>query len=349
MDFVTGATGMLGAHLILILLKKGRQIRALKTKHSDIEKTKQILSFYSDDYINLFSEIEWVDGDLLDYNSVVNALKDVDTVYNCASLIPIKLGNRAQMIEDNANAARNLAMAAKDNNIKYFCHVSSIDALGEEQDEFKEITENSQRNPKGKYSAYSQAKFMAEMEIWKAINEGLPAGIINPSVILGPGDWQKGTPQIFDAVNKGLKHYVDGVTGFVGVKDVVACMLQMTKEKITGQRFIVNSQNFSCSSLLELTAKYLGVKPPKRKISNILLKIVQTGSYIKAFFLKKRATITTDFINKVTGFHLYSNTKSKGRLIADYKAIDLVLEEICQIYKKDTSEGKTPKITKLKF
>ncbi len=345
MDFVTGATGMLGAHLVLILLKKGRQVRALKTKHSNIEKTRQILSFYSNDYNNLFSEIDWVEGDLLNYHTLASTLEGVDTVFNCASLIPIKFGNRLRMIEDNTNAAKNLAMAALDNNVKYFCHVSSIDALGDESNEYKEITENSQRNPKGKYSAYSEAKFMAEMEIWKAINEGLKAGIINPSTIIGPGEWKKGTPRIFDIVNKGLNFYVDGVTGFVGVKDVVTCMLQMAKEQITGQRFIINSQNFSCNTLLQLIANNLGVKQPKYKASKFLLKLLQSTSYLKAFLLNKRAPINTDFINKATGFHLYSNDKSKGRLIADYQALDSVVEEVCQIYKNDTTGGKRPKIT----
>ena len=54
-------------------------------------------------------------------------------------------------------------------------------------------------------SNYAISKYLSEQEVWRGIQEGLPAVIINPSVILGPGDWRKGSSKIFQKVWEGLK------------------------------------------------------------------------------------------------------------------------------------------------
>ena len=87
---------------------------------------------------------------------------------------------------------------------KRFCHISSIAALGKTQDG-SEITEDTYWIPSKRKSGYSLSKFFSEMEVWRGIEEGLDAVIVNPSIIMGPGNWEIGSPKLFQSIWKGFK------------------------------------------------------------------------------------------------------------------------------------------------
>ena len=94
-----------------------------------------------------------------------------------------------------------------------------------------------------KESNYSLSKYYSEQEVWRASQEGIDVVIINPSVILGPGDWTKGSSQIFQKLYKGLKFYTTGSTGYVDVVDVASCAILLLQSDIKNERFIVNGAN----------------------------------------------------------------------------------------------------------
>ena len=91
-------------------------------------------------------------------------------------------------------------------NIKKLGYVSSIAALSRYEDN-DEVTEENYWKPNAKNSNYAISKYLSEQEVWRGIQEGLPAVIINPSVILGPGDWNRGSAKIFQKVWEGLKYF----------------------------------------------------------------------------------------------------------------------------------------------
>ena len=77
MILVTGATGLIGAHLTAHLLLQNKELIALKRPNSKTENIKEILSFYTPDYNTLFSKIKFVDGDVTDIFSILDALEGV--------------------------------------------------------------------------------------------------------------------------------------------------------------------------------------------------------------------------------------------------------------------------------
>ncbi|MBR4440420.1 MAG: NAD-dependent epimerase/dehydratase family protein [Bacteroidales bacterium] len=331
MYLVIGSTNILGAHTICTLLQKGYSVRAIRSAKSDMDRFYKIMSYYFSDCDNLFNEIDWVEGDPFDKESVMASLKGVDIVFNCSTPAFFGLTKDSDMVADTVESTALLVDSAKESGVKYFCHVSNVQALGDEP-EFKEITEESPRDPKNKYSGFSQASFLSDMEVWRAFEEGLNGSIINTGLIIGPGDWIKDSSAIFRRIRNGFCFYTKGVTGFVGVNDVVKCMLSLSKQKICSQRFIVVSQCMSFAELLFTIADTIGAKRPYIYASKFILLIIKMIYRIKYVFSRNNPQLNDDYIRMLTNFKLYSNEKSMNSLIAGYQSIEQVVADVCEIY-----------------
>ncbi|MCF6240091.1 MAG: SDR family oxidoreductase, partial [Bacteroidales bacterium] len=219
MILVSGGTGMLGAHLLSELVMLHEKVRAIKRTNSSLAQVKKIFSYRYQNFEKIFSQIEWVDADILDAESVNAAMEGVDKVYHCAAMVSFNPAKKYQMIDINVKGTANMVNSAIAVGVKMFCHVSSIAALGESENEMP-VNEETFRKPNKKYSGYSISKYRSELEVWRGISEGLSAVIVNPSVILGVWDWKNGSSGIFKKVYQGLKFYTEGVTGYVDVLDV---------------------------------------------------------------------------------------------------------------------------------
>src|SRR5660397_16844 len=179
MIFVTGGTGLVGAHLLFELTSAGKKVKALKRETSNVQQVLKTFSWYSENSQELFDQIEWVDGDILEYFSLEKLLKGIIEIYHCAAIVSFQLKERGKMISNNVEGTANLINAALENGVKKICHVSSIAALGRlENGEL--VTEETNWIPTKKISGYSESKFFSEVEIWRGIEEGLEAVIVNP-------------------------------------------------------------------------------------------------------------------------------------------------------------------------
>ncbi|MDO9615746.1 MAG: NAD-dependent epimerase/dehydratase family protein, partial [Bacteroidota bacterium] len=195
MILVTGGTGLVGAHLLYELTNSGLRVKALRRQQSNTDWVKKIFSYYTDQVETLFSQIEWVEGDILDYFSLEEALKGITSIYHCAAIVSFHGDDNDMMLNNNVKGTGNLIDAAIHNGVSKFCHVSSIAALGKTQDG-SQITEDTYWTPSKRKTGYSLSKFFSEMEVWRGIEEGLEAVIVNPSIIIGPGNWDIGSPKL---------------------------------------------------------------------------------------------------------------------------------------------------------
>ncbi len=260
MIFVTGGTGLVGAHLLFELTKAGKKVKALKRKTSKLQQVLKTFSYYSPNAQELFEQIEWVNGDIFDYYSLEKILVGVSEIYHCAAIVSFVSEERQQMISNNVEGTANLVNAAIENGVKKICHVSSIAALGKNQNE-EAVTEETNWIPLKKNSGYSESKFFSETEIWRGTEEGLDAIIVNPSIILGPANWENGSAKIFKTVWDGMKFYTKGVTGFIDVHDVVKPMIQLMDEKnfetCKNQRYLLSSENLSYQNIFSQIIQHL--------------------------------------------------------------------------------------------
>lgn len=298
MILVTGASGLLGLHLIQTLSKQQSKVRALyKTKIPDpLPDT-------------LASHIEWVQGDVLDIATLETCFENITHVYHCAAIVSYDARLRDDMMEINVEGTANVVNFCIGKNIEKLLFVSSISAIGKE-DLNTLISEKTVWNTTDYLiSQYAISKQKAEMEVWRGIAEGLNAVIVNPAVILGEGDASKSSTNLFQIVYDEFPYYTLGCTAWVDVKDVVKAMVLLMNSPVVNERYILSAGNFTYKEIFDQMAAAMQKKPPSKFASRWLTALVWRLSYLKSIFTGKTATITKETARNAHEVNQFDNKK----------------------------------------
>ena len=258
---VTGATGMIGSHLVCRLLDSGyRDITVLARAQSSLSKlASTMLHFGKGD---LYKSLECRLMPLMSLDNLKEALEGCDLLFDCAADISFVGGQ--EQITSNRDIAYAVAQAALESGVGMVVHVSSISTLqGKEAPEC--IDESAVMESLAGRSSYSVSKFWAENEFWRVYEAGLPVIIVNPSVVLGGGRWNKGAmPAYEDAVRRGIPSVAGGTTGYVSAEDVARAMEILSRtSSAVGERFILSADNLPLDEIWAMIADIMGVKRPK--------------------------------------------------------------------------------------
>lgn len=325
MILVTGGTGFLGSTLIKLLIDEGNAVLAIKREHSEIPETLRSSSL-----------VQWLTADITDYFALADAFEGVTQVYHCAAKVSYQKEDWAAMLHTNIEGTRHIVNLCLERGVR-LVHVSSIAALGSPL--HGELTsEQSKWDDGARHSKYALSKYESEMDVWRGIMEGLDAVIINPSVIMGVGCGDKGSGTIFNLVQKGMKIYPPGTVGIVDVEDVANIMiLLMNNRAISGERFVLNSENLSNKNLLERIAKLLGKPAPTIKARPFMLSIAWRIAKVIAFFKGERPALTRETAKAAASKLAYSNKKVTDTTGYCFKPIDLTLKEMTIDFKTRTS------------
>lgn len=276
---LTGATGFLGSHLACLLAKQGYQVLCIKRDGSNMALFNSVCARKGMD-IHPFS---WLTVPLEDTEALANAFADVVAVFHCAGIIRFSRRDIDLLYNANVIGTRsvvNACLAAKNVPLIY---ASSVAAIGR-QGETNVITENTPWTRSGFNSVYAISKHMAELEVWRGKEEGLPIAMVNPGVILGNGDSKSSGNQIIDHVRKGSWFYPIGRSGFVDVHDVAKAMLQLFEKTLYHKRYLMVAENILYKDLLDAYAKELKVKPPTIALKGLLLQSLIKISALAEFF-----------------------------------------------------------------
>jgi nucleoside-diphosphate-sugar epimerase len=336
MIIVTGGTGLVGAHLLFDLCKKHKNIRAIKRQNSDLEQVKKTFAYYSDDAENLFQNIEWLNADVTDYFSLEEAFKGAKQVYHVAAMVSFHEKDSRRMMDINVKGTANVVNAALLHKVEKLCYVSSIASLGR-ADANAFITEETPWKDSDKSSPYSISKYNAELEVWRGIEEGLKAVIVNPSVIFGPTKWDSGSAALFSLVWKGLKFYTAGESGYVYVRDVSWAMIELMESNIASQRYTLSAENVSYRKLFSVMAQNLGKPiptiPVKLWMSELSWRMLKIGS----FFTRKQPSITKNTARSSMKISRYSNKKIKETLNFEFTSLEEMIRLTAKQFLKEQS------------
>jgi len=330
MIFVTGGTGFLGAHIIAALATENVKLRVLKRKLSSTDFLKSTLKRYN--VSEFFDKIEWVEGDLLDYGVLNEGLKGIEYVIHAAAIVSFDNKKFKTVTNNNIKGTSNLIDASLSNNVRRFCHISSIAAIGDNEDG-NLINESTEwLNFKGN-SAYSISKYYSEMHVWRGITEGLKGVILNPSVIIGVGNWKTDLSSLFLKISKGHKFYTSGSTGFVDVFDVANIVKTFTlKSDVNNERFIVSAENISYKNLLLLIANSLNCTNQLKLVSDNKIKKIIAINKLANRIIRKNLFYDNNLLKTSIKKLNYSNEKLLNLTSYKFKSIKESVEEIAKTF-----------------
>jgi len=330
MILVTGATGLVGSHLLLQLLENGEDVRALYRNQENIQKTKAFFNWKNKS--DLFEKINWIQGCITDVPSLEEVFKNIDYVYHCAALISFDPNDEEKLRKINIEGTANIVNFSLANNVKKLCYVSSIAALGDLQEHESIITEETDWNPEKPHSDYAITKYGAEMEVWRGQEEGLNAIVVNPGVILGPNFWQNGSSEIFRKIKKGLPYYTKGSSGFISAEDVAAIMHFLMKSDIKKERFTLVAKNLSYQELSNSIADSLQVKKPNMLIKPWMTSIAWRLEWIFSMLFFRKRKLSRAMAKAMHTKILFDNSKIKKARNIEFAGLDEYIKKVSSTY-----------------
>jgi len=308
MILVTGGTGLVGSYLLYELTRRGHKVRALLRPGKKPYDTRKLFKCLSDESTNLIDQVEWFEGDVLDPFSLKQAMQGVDYVYHCAAFISFNPRELKEMLAVNVDGTSNVVNACLENSVKKLCHVSSIASLGQaEKGEI--IDENAKWKTSRINSGYAISKYGGEREVWRGIEEGLDAVIVNPSVIIGAGCHLRATNKLFHSIKNFIPFYSLGVNGYVDVRDVVDAMILLMESDIKGERFVLNSENLSLKEFLTKVADILGKPHPRFAVNRSVMTSIAWLDEMRARLTKSDPLLTRENVRAAMSKAYYSSEK----------------------------------------
>ncbi|MEM7381397.1 MAG: NAD-dependent epimerase/dehydratase family protein, partial [Bacteroidota bacterium] len=324
---------LVGAHLLLHLLHTNKGLRALRRESSDLERVKRIFSYYSSNPDELFLKIEWFEADLNDIPTLESAFRGVTEVYHCAALISFDPADFQQLQKVNQAGTNNIVNLCIAKKVKKLCYVSSIATIGKSlngemaTEETEWIGED--------VNVYALSKHLAELEVWRASQEGIPVVIVNPGIILGPGFWDSGSGVLFKMGSKGLRFYPPGGTGFVTVTDVVRMMIQLMESDVSNERFIAVDKNLTYQEILSNIAREFGKRTPKRVLKFWQLEILWRLDFVWSKLSGSGRKLTKKGVQSLRTQQFYDNSKVVETLNFDFELMEGNIYYTCNRFKEE--------------
>lgn len=322
---ITGATGLVGSAVARLFLKENHTVLALFRPGSD----RSLLT-------DVENKIEWIEGDVLDIGSLEKAIEDIDFVIHTAAVVSFIPRDRKMMYKVNMEGTANVVNVCLTNKVKKFCHVSSIAALG--RPDSRKITpgqdliidEDQRWEDSPENSEYAKSKHLAELEVWRGIAEGLNAVIVNPTLILGEGDWSKSSTQIFRYVYNEKPFYTEGIANYVDVMDVAQVVYKLVFSEISGERFLLNAGSISYKSLFFNIADSMGKKRPSFKVGSGLAGVIWRVEAVRTWLMGTKPLITKETAQSSARRFRYNSDKIQKAIGFEFQPIEKTIARVCE-------------------
>lgn len=329
MVLVTGGTGFLGAYIIRELVERGYRVRAIRRRTST---TPLFIP------ASVFEQVEWFQADILDVVSLAEAMQGADSVIHAAAKVSYNPDDKKEMYQINIDGTTNTVNVALEQGIQRFVYISSVAAIGRSING-EHVDEEKQWNENGASSRYSLSKHKAEIEVWRAIGEGLNAVILNPSTIIGYGDWNESSCAIFKNVYEEFPYYSSGINGFVSVEDAAKAAVGLMESDIQGERFIVSAENWAFQQLFNAIADGFHKKRPSRPVTPFLAAVAWRWERLKTFFTGKRSLLSKESARIAQTKTLFDSGKLLSSLPGfSFTPLETTIRRACADYLRHLSE-----------
>ncbi len=330
MIFITGATGLIGSTITKKLLEKGKRVRALKRKDSNLSLLE-----------NLTSQIDWIEGDILDTMVLEKAMEGVTHVVHAAAVVSYAPNRHQQMFTVNVEGTRNVVNTCLRLGIQKLIHISSIASLGRNKQQ-EEIDEKSEWKESDYNTFYAQTKYFSELEAWRGVEEGLNTVILNPSIVIGAGDWEKSSTKILKYAFEEKKLYPPGNLNYVDARDIADITVLMLENNIVNERYIINADSVPYKIFLDKAAEKFNKKAPTVAVSNWMSALAWRWEKIKYLITGKEPLITKETVKLSRNSTVYNNQKLVTTLLFRYRSLEETLDWACTELTKAHNQPRKP-------
>jgi len=314
---ITGSTGLLGQALVKLLLQRGFSNLVLCMRPESVIPSDWELS----DALTLLR------GDMMDYFQVDDWVDGVDYIFHLAGSTASKAGSREALIATNITMTRTWVNVAIEHQIKGFVHVSSAAALGRKKDGTPSKESDSwQKNEV--FSDYNKSKFLGELEVARAQQEGLNTLILNPTFLVGSGgilSW------VISRLKRNFNDFPNGSGGYVHVEDVVHFALEAVDKELWGEKFIVNGENMSHESFFRLVATSLGFSQtlrPTKSLFSPLRPLLRFWPWNGT--ARPDQKIDKEWFRILQSNLSYDTSKAQSTRLVDFTPIQETVDRICK-------------------
>lgn len=325
MNLVTGATGIIGSHVLLHLLEKGQPVLAVKQANSNLDDVQHLFRFYGKE--NLFNNIHWSEADLTDVFSVEDLLDGVSTVYHCAGYVSFDDKDRLKLKLLNEIVTANVVNACLYKGVQNLCHVSSVAAINN-NDYNGKLNEAVFWKTSGKESYYAISKYNAEREVWRGSEEGLNVVIVNPGVVISPVFKQRSSSRLMDFCRKGSVFYTEGTSAYVAAPDVAKAMVELVEKGIFGERFILNENHYSNYRIMSMIQEAYGKSKPSIKLGKAALYAAAGFDALICFITGSQRKLTRGTVSAGLGSKTYNAEKIKRTLGFSFIPLETFIKTI---------------------
>jgi nucleoside-diphosphate-sugar epimerase len=318
---VTGANGLVGSHLVDLLLTKNYTVRCITRKSSDLK------------WLN-GKDVEIHDCGLNDKEKLKKVFEGAEYVYHVAGVVKSKTPEG--YFKGNVETTRNILDVALDykNSIKKFLVVSSLTAVGPSTSE-KPVDETTECHP---ITTYGKSK-LAEEELAKSYMDRLPITICRAPAVYGERDteiliffktFSQGlmTTIGFDLKKLSIIHVLDLVNGFY---------LAATSEKSAGQTYFISSEKFyTWQEVGNVTSKVLNKKPLNVKVPHSIVYSLAAIAQFFAMFSSKPATLNIEKAKDITRKYWTCDTSKAIKELGYHQNISIEegVKRTCDWYKE---------------
>ncbi|AEI46507.1 NAD-dependent epimerase/dehydratase family protein [Runella slithyformis] len=322
--FITGTNGLIGSAVVRRLLKDGYRVRGGRRLTSDTRLLQGIEA-----------QIEWVDADVLDVTSLEKALQGVTFVIHTAAVVSFVPRDRTQMYDINVNGTANIVNAALAAGIKKMAFVSSVAALGRpdpsklSEQETAVIDEDQKWEESPLNSHYGKSKYLAELEVWRGVAEGLSAVVVNPSMVLGEGDWSRSSTQLFKYVYDEKKYYTEGLLNYVDVQDVAEAIVTLLFSDISNERYILSAGQVTYRELFTKIATAFGKQPPSKAVSTFMAETIWRVEAVRSWLTGSKPLITKETAKTARTKLVYDGHKITQAIKLTYKPLEETVARVC--------------------
>ena len=289
MVFVTGGTGLIGSFLLWALRARGLAVRALHRGNVPADAAPGV---------------EWLAGDLLDTEQLRVALTpDVTHVIHCAGLVSYAPQDEDLLLAVNVQGTAGVVDVCLERPGIRLVHVSSVAALGGPAagaqpglDGRTVLTEAATWDLGAAHPAYGTSKYLGELEVWRGVAEGLDAVMVNPSVVLGPGDWSRSSTRLLRYAHQQPRFYTRGLLNFVDVRDVVAQLLALALDHpaLRGERYILSAEAVPLGEFFQVAAAAMQRRAPSVVVPDWAAEVIWRFEHARAVLTGGRPLITRD-------------------------------------------------------